>query len=149
MRRDLQRFASAAIRRCGLWMAVAVVMPAAAGLLSFPRLQAQDVSTEEQAPPSYMGRQIAATMHYSGAPWLMRESRQSEEDCNRLLKALKIKPGQTVCDMGCGNGFYTICNWPGWSASGAACWPSTFSPRCSACSTSRSKVKRSKTSSRS
>ena len=52
MRRDLQRFASAAIRRCGLWMAVAVVMPAAAGLLSFPRLQAQDVSTEEQAPPA-------------------------------------------------------------------------------------------------
>ena len=55
-----------------------------------------------------MGRQIAATMHYSGAPWLMRESRQREEDCARLMKALKIKPGQTVCDIGCGNGFYTL-----------------------------------------
>ena len=38
----------------------------------------------------------------------MRKERQNEEDCNRLVKALKIKPGQTVCDMGCGNGFYTI-----------------------------------------
>lgn len=25
-----------------------------------------------------------------------------------LLEALAIKPGQTVCDLGCGNGFYTV-----------------------------------------
>ena len=25
-----------------------------------------------------------------------------------LLDALKITPGQTVCDLGCGNGFYTV-----------------------------------------
>jgi ubiquinone/menaquinone biosynthesis C-methylase UbiE len=25
-----------------------------------------------------------------------------------MLKALGVKPGQTVCDMGCGNGFYTL-----------------------------------------
>jgi ubiquinone/menaquinone biosynthesis C-methylase UbiE len=55
-----------------------------------------------------MGREIATTMHYSGAPWLVRESRQREEDCKRLLAALKVKPGETVCDLGCGNGFYTL-----------------------------------------
>jgi len=55
-----------------------------------------------------MGRQIAVTMHYQGAPWLMRESREREEDCQTLLSALGIKPGQVVCDMGCGNGFYTL-----------------------------------------
>ena len=61
-------------------------------------------------PPlkSYMGRQIAQTMHYAGAPWLTRESRQREEDCEKLLAALNVKPGQTICDMGCGNGFYTL-----------------------------------------
>jgi len=62
-------------------------------------------------PPSqthYMGREIAQTMHYTGAPWLVRESRQREEDCRMLLKALALKPGQTVCDLGCGNGFYTL-----------------------------------------
>ena len=47
-------------------------------------------------------------MHYTGAPWLVRESRQREEDCRLLLEALAIKPGQQVCDIGCGNGFYTL-----------------------------------------
>jgi ubiquinone/menaquinone biosynthesis C-methylase UbiE len=56
----------------------------------------------------YRGRQIATTMHYLGATWLTRESRGREEDCETLLKALAIQPGQTVCDMGCGNGFYTL-----------------------------------------
>jgi ubiquinone/menaquinone biosynthesis C-methylase UbiE len=55
-----------------------------------------------------MGREIAQTMHYTGAPGLVRESRQREEDCRMLLDALKIEPGQTVCDLGCGNGFYTV-----------------------------------------
>jgi ubiquinone/menaquinone biosynthesis C-methylase UbiE len=57
---------------------------------------------------SYMGREIATTMHYSGADWLTRESRQREEDCKRLLEELHVKPGQAICDMGCGNGFYTL-----------------------------------------
>jgi ubiquinone/menaquinone biosynthesis C-methylase UbiE len=47
-------------------------------------------------------------MHYLGAPWLVRESRQREEDCEAMLAALNVRPGQTVCDMGCGNGFYTL-----------------------------------------
>ena len=50
----------------------------------------------------------AQTMHYLGAPWLVRESREREEDCSTMLKKLNITPGQTVCDMGCGNGFYTL-----------------------------------------
>lgn len=59
-------------------------------------------------PTHYMGRPIAATMHYEGAPWLVRESRQREEDCQRLLAELRLRPGQVVCDLGCGNGFYTL-----------------------------------------
>ena len=62
-------------------------------------------------PPAqthHRGREIAQTMHFTGAPWLVRESRQREEDCRTMLQALGVKPGQTVCDMGCGNGFYTL-----------------------------------------
>ncbi len=69
------------------------------------QLPAQTTAT---APRSYLGRRIATTMHYKGAPWLVRESRQREEDCRRLLKELNVQPGQTLCDMGCGNGFYTL-----------------------------------------
>jgi ubiquinone/menaquinone biosynthesis C-methylase UbiE len=72
---------------------------------------AGDAKQAEQLPPAlthYKGREIAQTMHYLGAPWLVRESREREEDCGTMLKQLNIKPGQTVCDMGCGNGFYTL-----------------------------------------
>ncbi|HEV2969946.1 MAG TPA: class I SAM-dependent methyltransferase [Pirellulales bacterium] len=68
-------------------------------------------ATAEKAPPPlkyYKGREIADAMHYSGASWLVRESREREEECTTMLKALHLKPGQTVCDMGCGNGFYTL-----------------------------------------
>jgi len=60
------------------------------------------------ALPFHMGREIAQTMHYTGAPWLVRESRQREEDCRMMLDALGVEAGQTVCDMGAGNGFYTL-----------------------------------------
>jgi precorrin-6B methylase 2 len=69
------------------------------------------VAGDETIPPAkskYKGREIAVTMHYLGAPWLVRESRQREEDCAMLLAALDVKPGQVVCDVGCGNGFYTL-----------------------------------------
>jgi ubiquinone/menaquinone biosynthesis C-methylase UbiE len=56
----------------------------------------------------YQGREIAQTMHYTGANWLMRESREREEDCATLLRVLKIRPGQKICDLGCGNGFYSV-----------------------------------------
>jgi SAM-dependent methyltransferase len=70
-----------------------------------------DVDPTVVIPPPmthFMGREIAKTMHFTGAPWLVRESRQREEDCRLLVEALAIQPGQTVCDMGCGNGFYTL-----------------------------------------
>jgi ubiquinone/menaquinone biosynthesis C-methylase UbiE len=72
------------------------------------------ISSAEEAeliPPAakeYKGREIAQTMHYLGAPWLVRESREREEDCKTLLAALNVKPDDTVCDLGCGNGYYTL-----------------------------------------
>ncbi len=81
-------------------------------LCLFGGLAVAQVATPEQPIPpaleSYKGRTIATTMHYLGAPWLTRESREREEECSTLLKVLRVKPGQTVCDMGCGNGFYAV-----------------------------------------
>jgi ubiquinone/menaquinone biosynthesis C-methylase UbiE len=73
--------------------------------------QGKDGPAKTELPPAlthYKGREIAQTMHYLGASWLTRDNRNQEEDCQTLLKALKVRPGQTVCDMGCGNGFYTL-----------------------------------------
>ncbi len=69
---------------------------------------ATDIDPLPPALKEYQGRTIAQTMHYEGAPWLTRENREREEECSTLLKNLGIKPGMTVCDLGCGNGFYTL-----------------------------------------
>jgi ubiquinone/menaquinone biosynthesis C-methylase UbiE len=71
------------------------------------RAPADDAPT----PPGlveYKGRAIAPYMTFHGADWLTRESREKEEHCKTLLKALKLASGATVCDMGCGNGYYTL-----------------------------------------
>jgi ubiquinone/menaquinone biosynthesis C-methylase UbiE len=47
-------------------------------------------------------------MHYSGAEWLTRDNREQEERCSLMLTNLGVKRGMTICDMGCGNGFYTL-----------------------------------------
>ena len=75
-----------------------------------PHASPEDTDTTDIPAPltHYQGREIAQTMHYLGADWLTRDSRQREEDCTQLLKALHLKKGQVVCDLGCGNGFYTL-----------------------------------------
>jgi ubiquinone/menaquinone biosynthesis C-methylase UbiE len=76
------------------------------------------VSAQEAAPAKarrqaaglkeYRGRRIAQTMHYSGAEWLTRDDREQEERCSLMLANLGVKRAMTICDMGCGNGFYTL-----------------------------------------
>lgn len=78
-----------------------------------PREQStgKDRADSQRIPPPlkrYKGRRIAPTMHYSHAAWLLRDVRQQEEDCEQLLQVLDVQPGQTICDLGCGNGFYTL-----------------------------------------
>ncbi|HTU25012.1 MAG TPA: methyltransferase domain-containing protein [Pirellulales bacterium] len=81
----------------------------AAGDATAPKADATPAADPLPAPLThYQGREIAMTMHYEGAGWLTRESRDREEDTRTLLGALHVKPGQSVCDLGCGNGFYTL-----------------------------------------
>jgi ubiquinone/menaquinone biosynthesis C-methylase UbiE len=54
------------------------------------------------------GRQIAPVMGVRGADWLDRTERQSEEDPERAIRELHLKPGMTVADIGAGTGYYTI-----------------------------------------
>ncbi len=77
-------------------------------LLAALPLPAQE---DAAAPPpltEYQGRVIARTMHWTGAEWLMRRVRDEEEGPAQMREQLHIKPGMTVCDMGCGNGYHTL-----------------------------------------
>lgn len=56
----------------------------------------------------YMGRRVARTMGHEGADWLTRDTREREERCSLMLANLGVKRGMTICDMGCGNGYYSL-----------------------------------------
>jgi ubiquinone/menaquinone biosynthesis C-methylase UbiE len=47
-------------------------------------------------------------MSFLGADWLTRPERAVEEDPDALHRELALRPGQTACDIGAGNGFHTL-----------------------------------------
>jgi SAM-dependent methyltransferase len=87
-----------------------------------PDIHAQDVASPPKAeakakpqrkarrdpPGTYKGRPIAAVMSYQGADWLFRDTREAEEQPEQMLDALKIKPGETVADVGAGAGYTSL-----------------------------------------
>ncbi len=54
------------------------------------------------------GRRIAPVMGLSGADWLDREEREKEEQPDKAIGALDLRPGMFVGDVGAGTGFYSI-----------------------------------------
>jgi ubiquinone/menaquinone biosynthesis C-methylase UbiE len=91
---------SRCLAACGMALSLSALLAAAAA--------GQESAPAERVPQKYMGRTIAPTMHFSGAGWLTRPERVREEDPARMLRALELKAGQTVCDFGCGNGYHTL-----------------------------------------
>lgn len=54
------------------------------------------------------GRQIAPVMAVGGADWLDRGEREREEQPEKALDALNLRPGMFVGDVGAGTGFYAL-----------------------------------------
>ncbi len=63
-----------------------------------------------QAPGTHpvTGRKIAGVMGMSGADWLTRSERESEEQPDKALDALNLKPGMVVADIGAGVGYMSL-----------------------------------------
>ncbi len=62
----------------------------------------------EEARRTYLGRVVAQPMSHLGAGWLIRPERDEEENTSDSFVQLKLTEGMTVCDMGCGNGYWTL-----------------------------------------
>ena len=79
-----------------------------AGSNSIAQAQEKPDAPVPEPLTKYLGRRIALPMSYHGIPWLNRPERIQEENPEEMLEQLKVQPGMTVCDMGCGDGYYTI-----------------------------------------
>lgn len=114
------------IRLLGIALAVVLLVlqtPLAAQVTDAPAPQKElekERNSQDQAKPlrrsrrssagprMYMGRPIADVMSFHGADWLVRDTREQEEQPEAMLDALKIKPGSTVADVGAGVGYTSL-----------------------------------------
>ncbi len=62
----------------------------------------------EAARRTYLDRVVAQPMSHLGASWLVRPEREAEENVAKALRQLELRPGMVVCDLGCGNGYWTV-----------------------------------------
>jgi SAM-dependent methyltransferase len=56
----------------------------------------------------YMGREIAKVMGHTGAAWLERPSRETEEKPSKILDTLHLKSTDVVADIGAGTGYLSF-----------------------------------------
>jgi ubiquinone/menaquinone biosynthesis C-methylase UbiE len=55
-----------------------------------------------------MGREIAYVMGFQGIDWLERSEREKEENVSTLINNMKIKPEDTIADIGAGSGYHVF-----------------------------------------
>src|SRR5215510_4051735 len=60
---------------------------------------------QADAPPA-QDRKPATIMSFHGASWLEREDRESEQRPGEVFRAMKLKKGDVVADLGCGTGWF-------------------------------------------
>lgn len=73
-------------------------------LLAAPLLSAQEPVPPAKTPETK--RPPAPIMTYIGAAWLERPEREIEEQPDRVIAQMELKPGDVVADIGVGTGFF-------------------------------------------
>jgi ubiquinone/menaquinone biosynthesis C-methylase UbiE len=88
--------------------ALLVVTPALAADPPKSRYEYRDDHDPDGIGKFYLGREIAHFMSYRAAEWLDRKERVKEEEPAKLIKALDVKEGMVIADVGAGSGYHTF-----------------------------------------
>lgn len=74
-------------------------------LLAAIPARAEEHATKDTEHPHK--RVPAHVMSYLGANWLERSDRETREQPDKVIAAMKLKPGDVVADIGSGSGYFT------------------------------------------
>jgi len=80
----------------------------AIALTSSPTYQQKVIHNPDGIGKFYQGREIAKIMGHTGALWLERPSRETEEQPSKVVNALDLKPDDIVADIGAGTGYLSF-----------------------------------------
>jgi len=89
----------------GAWLRQADAQTPAGAPAAFAERYTLSAPSADGIGKRYMGREIAGVMGWQAASWLERSEREEEERTDLLLRALDLKPGMVVADIGAGTGY--------------------------------------------
>lgn len=87
------------------WEAIGILRRRA---IAFGLLLLVSLPATAQGVHPVSGRRIAGVMGVAGANWLVRPERVAEENPEKAIRMLELKPGMTVADIGAGVGYYSL-----------------------------------------